>query len=437
MNIRLLSALLLLVGSSLTSTSLAQTGPTRPGPTRPGPTGPSGSSALNSSLTPGVRPPLPPIQNSPTPTAPRLLQSLPTLTLTPPIPELLKVEYAGNGFIEVAHAILLVPRVQAKSPLLLELAQRAVQASFQARTTLSEVDVSVFQREGFQGLAGPLPLLTASVPLGRLERFQKLDPQTPKSWWTYGRLWINVTTNRAPERMPSLALEQNLTFYGSPPDLSKQRIHQVLASLRGRGMNSSVLFHGDPNSGESALTFDDAPHPLFAPLLLDTLRRGGVKATFFCIGRNAEAYPYFVRDMARAGHEIGNHTYDHVRLPLLTSDEARDELLKANAVLEPLSRQKIRYFRPPGGEYSLDTLKTTREAGMVTAFWTDDPGDFANPGVAVLRTRLLEKLRPGGIVLLHDNALETNIVLPAFLNEARRSGIRLVPINALDTPMQR
>jgi len=366
-----------------------------------------------------------------------LLQSLPTLTLTPPIPELLKVEYAGNGFIEVAHAILLVPKAQIKSPLLLELAQRAVQESFQARTTLSEVDVSVFQKEGFQGLAGPLPLLTASVPITRLEDFVKLNSQAPKTWSRYGRLWVNATAPRSPERMPSLALEQNLTFYGSPPDLSKQRVHQVLASLRGRGMNSSVMFHGDPSSDESALTFDDAPHPLFAPLLLDTLRRGGVKATFFCIGRNAEAYPYFVRDMARAGHEIGNHTYDHVRLPLLTPDEARDELLKANTVLEPLSKQKIRYFRPPGGEYSLDSLKTTREAGMVTAFWTDDPGDFTNPGTAVLRERLLAKLRPGGIVLLHDNVLETNLILPAFLNEARRSGIQLVPMKELDMPMQR
>jgi len=389
---------------------------------------------VNSSLTPALpnQNPLPPIQNYPGPTVPRLLQSLPTLTLTPPIPELLKVEFAGNGFIEVAHAILLVPKAQIKSPLLLELAQKAVQESFQARTTLSEVDVSVFQKEGFQGLAGPLPLLTASVPVNRLESFLKLGPQAPKTWSRYGRLWVNATAPRSPERMPSLALEQNLTFYGSPPDLSKQRIHQVIASLRGRGMRSSVLFHGDPSSGESALTFDDAPHPLFAPLLLDTLRRGGVKATFFCIGRNAEAYPYFVRDMARAGHEIGNHTYDHVRLPLLTPDEARDELLKANAVLEPLSKQKIRYFRPPGGEYSLDTLKTTREAGMVTAFWTDDPGDFANPGTAVLRERLLAKLRPGGIVLLHDNALETNLILPAFLNEARRSGIELVPMKELD-----
>jgi len=430
----MLSTVLLLFGSSLSSTSLAQTGPVRPGS--------AGTNTPNSSLTPGVRPALPPIalppiQNSPSPSAPRLLQSLPTLTLTPPIPELLKVEYAGNGFIEVAHAILLVPKAQIKSPLLLELAQRAVQESFQARTTLSEVDVSVFQKEGFQGLAGPLPLLTASVPITRLEDFVKLNSQAPKTWSRYGRLWVNATAPRSPERMPSLALEQNLTFYGSPPDLSKQRVHQVLASLRGRGMNSSVMFHGDPSSDESALTFDDAPHPLFAPLLLDTLRRGGVKATFFCIGRNAEAYPYFVRDMARAGHEIGNHTYDHVRLPLLTPDEARDELLKANTVLEPLSKQKIRYFRPPGGEYSLDSLKTTREAGMVTAFWTDDPGDFTNPGTAVLRERLLAKLRPGGIVLLHDNVLETNLILPAFLNEARRSGIQLVPMKELDMPMQR
>jgi len=415
-----------LAGSSLAGSSLA--GPLLAGPHL------APRKQVNSSLTPTLpnQTPLPPIQDYPTPTKPRVMQSLLALTLVHALPELLKVEFAGNGFIEVAHAILLVPRVQAKFPLLLELAQKAVQGSFQARTTLSEVDVSVFQKEGFQGLAGPLPLLTASVPLGRLERFQKLDPQTPKSWWTYGRLWINVTANRAPERMPSLALEQNLTFYGSPPDLSNQRVKQVIASLRGRGMNSSVLFHGDPHSGESALTFDDAPHPLFAPLILDTLRRGGVKATFFCIGRNAEAYPYFVRDMARAGHEIGNHTYDHVQLPLLNIEEARDEMLKASAVLEPLSKQKIRYFRPPGGEYSLETLKTTREAGMVTAFWTDDPGDFANPGTAILGERLLAKLRPGGIVLLHDNALETNTILPAFLNEARRSGIRLVPIKALD-----
>ena len=417
------------MGSSLAGSSLAGTGSLDSSVAH--------LKLLNSSLTPLFRTPLPPIQDSPAPTAPRLMQSLPTLTLTPAIPELLKVEYAGNGFIEVAHAILLVPKAEVKSPHLLELAQRAVEESFQARTTLLEVDVSVFQKEGFQGLAGPLPLLTASVPISRLEGFLKLSPQAPKTWLRYGRLWVNVTANRAPERMPSPALEQNLTFYGSPPDLSKQRIHQVLASLRGRGMNSSVLFHGDPNSGESALTFDDAPHPLFAPLLLDTLRRGGVKATFFCIGRNAEAYPYFVRDMARAGHEIGNHTYDHVRLPLLTAEEARDELLKANTVLEPLSKQKIRYFRPPGGEYSLEMLKVTREAGMVTAFWTDDPGDFANPGTAVLAERLLAKLRPGGIVLLHDNALETNVILPAFINEARRSGIQLVPMKELDMSMQR
>ena len=365
------------------------------------------------------------------------MQSLPTLTLSLTLPELLKVEYASNGFIEVAHAILLVPGAEVRLPHLLELAQKAVRASFKARSTLNEVDVSVFQKEGFRGLAGPLPLFTASVPLNRLESFGKLNPQTSQSWNRYERLWVNATAPRSPERMPSPALEQNLTFYGSPPDLSQQRVSQVVASLRGRGMDSSVLFHGDPKSQQSALTFDDAPHPLFAPLLLDTLHRGGVKATFFCIGRNAEAYPYFVRDMVRARHEIGNHTYDHVRLPQLTLEEARDELLKANAVLEPLSGQKIRYFRPPGGEYSLETLKTTREAGMVTAFWTDDPGEFANPGTLVLEERLISKLRPGGIVLLHDNALETNTVLPAFLNAARRSGIQLVPIGELDRPTRR
>ena len=166
-------------------------------------------------------------------------------------------------------------------------------------------------------------------------------------------------------------------------------------------------------------------------MLLDTLRRNGVKATFFCIGRNAKAYPYFVRDMIRDGHEIGNHTYHHVRLPKLSDADVRDELEQANTTLSGITGQPVRYFRPPGGDYSRATLKIASALGLTTTFWTDDPGDFDNPGDAVIESRLVSKLRRGGIVLLHDNVLETIQILPAFLKVAQAKGLKLVTVGSL------
>lgn len=68
---------------------------------------------------------------------------------------------------------------------------------------------------------------------------------------------------------------------------------------------------------------------------------------------------------------------------------------------------------------------------MTTVFWTDDPGDFDNPGDSVIEERLLENLRPGGIVLLHDNVEETLQVLPTFVRLAEREGYRLLPVGQM------
>ncbi|MFC6659506.1 polysaccharide deacetylase family protein [Deinococcus multiflagellatus] len=115
------------------------------------------------------------------------------------------------------------------------------------------------------------------------------------------------------------------------------------------GVHGGLLYRGRRDaSNVAALTFDDAPHPLYEPLLLDLLRRSGMHATFFVIGRNAQAYPYFVRDMVAQGHEVGNHTYHHVRLPPLSPGAARDELQWANTLLSSLTGRPVRYFRPPG-----------------------------------------------------------------------------------------
>jgi peptidoglycan/xylan/chitin deacetylase (PgdA/CDA1 family) len=337
---------------------------------------------------------------------------LPQIELSPAIPEVLKVEYASNGHLEVAHALALLPDAELNPGRALRLAQQIASRVLEARSSLDEVDLSFYRRAGYGGIGGPLPYFTASVPRARLADFLGLEP---RGLSRYERLWLNP-------------------WGGSDGPGSTPRLEGTLEHDSARHPGGAVglsLFRGNPGRPEAALTFDDAPHPLYTPLLLDTLRRGGARATFFCIGRNALAYPYFVRDMVQEGHEIGNHTFHHVRLSGLDEASIREELSLANEVLEGITHQKVRYFRPPGGRLSPAVLEVARELGLTVVFWTDDPADFDNLGTLRLENRLLRRLRPGGIVLLHDNVLQTIQALPDFLELARRRGIRLVSTGEL------
>ncbi len=359
----------------------------------------------------------------------RLAKPLPELIVTPLAKEISKVEYASNGFIEVAHALVLVPNGESGIVPELNLAQAAMERTFEARTSLDEVDVSVYRAGTYDGFGGPLPRLTASVPRARLKAFLALEPATLQN---YDRAWVNpAIVPPKPSRTPSDVLEQTPVYDGDETAVRSQQVKQLASQVTG-GVRGGLFFHGNSLQPMAALSFDDAPHPLYEPLLLDTLRRAGIKATFFCIGRNARAYPYFVRDMIKQGHEVGNHTFHHVRLLGLSESAVRDELESANDVLTSITGQPVRYFRPPGGEYSPLTLRIASNLGLTTAFWTDDPGDFDNIGETRLRSKLTRRLRYGGIVLLHDNVLQTIEVLKPFLQTARIRGIKLVTVGELD-----
>ncbi|MGY2896023.1 polysaccharide deacetylase family protein [Deinococcus sp. UYEF24] len=345
----------------------------------------------------------------------------------PGLPELHRCEYASNGFLEAAHAVLLIPAGKLKPGLAGSLARTAVQRAFVARPGLSEVAVSVYRSEGYQGFGGPSPLLTVSVPSIRLNEFvQSAAPDLA----SYDRAWTNPDVSASIQPTTSEELEVAPVFVGSAAELASQRVQQLAAQLSG-GVHGGLFFHGAPLKPDAALSFDDAPHPIYAPLLLDTLRRANVKATFFCIGRNARAYPYYVKDIAAQGHEIGNHTFHHVRLTDLAADAVEDEIRQCSDVLSGITGKPVRYFRPPGGRYSPATLQTARSLGLTTAFWTDDPADFNNPGQAVLEARLSRNLRAGGIVLLHDNILESLRVLPQFAQYAAKRQIHLGTLSTL------
>ncbi|HEY6793596.1 MAG TPA: polysaccharide deacetylase family protein [Kineosporiaceae bacterium] len=151
-----------------------------------------------------------------------------------------------------------------------------------------------------------------------------------------------------------------------------------------------------------ALTFDDGPTEQFTGHLLDLLAGAGVRATFFVIGALAERHPDLLRRVRDAGHELGNHTYDHYSAAVRDRDQVREAVLRGSDVIERVTGARPRWLRPPRGEVTTATLLAAREAGLDLALWSVARGDAADAdGAGVLR-HLTTALHPGAVVDLHD-----------------------------------
>jgi peptidoglycan/xylan/chitin deacetylase (PgdA/CDA1 family) len=192
-----------------------------------------------------------------------------------------------------------------------------------------------------------------------------------------------------------------------------------------------VIRRGARKGLKIALTFDDGPHPQFTPKLVEILKSANVPATFFMIGHMADSYPDMVKLAAKNGFEIGNHTYSHVTLTKLTNEEADTEYKATNDILKKLTGKSPRYCRPPGGDFDLNVLEAAFGEGLTTVLWTDDPGDYSNPGDSILLETETAKLSGGGIILLHDGSQDTIDTLAKFIESCKRRGFQFVSLDDL------
>ncbi len=198
-----------------------------------------------------------------------------------------------------------------------------------------------------------------------------------------------------------------------------------------RGLKYSKLMHGSRRKKELALTFDDGPHPGYTTRLLEILAQHKITATFFVVGEMAEKSPELIRAEQAAGMEIGNHTYHHVSLPKIPAEFVYDEIKACGEVIRSITGQPADWFRPPGGQYDTTVAEASQALGYTMALWTNDPGDYAHPKPDALLKKTLDKLTPGGIILLHDGIEETIQILPALLETAQKQGYRFVTLDQL------
>lgn len=177
-----------------------------------------------------------------------------------------------------------------------------------------------------------------------------------------------------------------------------------------------------------ALTFDDGPKPRTTLRLLEGLDQRGVKATFFLIGAQAEAYPELVEQMARSGHQIGIHTYDHVFLTGLNQADFDAQVGRTRQVLTDLLGEADFPLRPPYGAVD-DGVKRRANAPLI--LWSVDPEDWSDRNTQRVVAHIVSNVQDGDIILLHDIYPESVDAALQVIDQLHRAGYAFVTVDEL------
>jgi peptidoglycan/xylan/chitin deacetylase (PgdA/CDA1 family) len=176
------------------------------------------------------------------------------------------------------------------------------------------------------------------------------------------------------------------------------------------------------------LSFDDGPHPVATPFVLEQLKRYDAKATFFCIGKNVAAFPEIFARVKEEGHAIGNHTHNHLNGWKTADEEYFKNIGEAHQLIQS------RLFRPPYGKITQFQIKSLQNSAMKMKIimWTVLSADFdQNRSKENCLDNVTRKSKPGDIVLFHDSekAFEKmSYALPAFLKSFTQKGYKFEAI---------
>lgn len=177
-----------------------------------------------------------------------------------------------------------------------------------------------------------------------------------------------------------------------------------------------------------ALTFDDGPNPVYTPQLLDGLKKRGVRASFFLMGKQAEAYPELVQRMQTEGHLIGNHTYSHIQLGKNNREKFKEELVKTNELLLEITGEEVEFVRPPYGSWD-KSLET--ELTMLPVLWTIDPMDWCSSNVSGIVKKVTGKAKENAVILMHDEYSSSVTAALEIVDTLQKQGYEFVTVDEL------
>lgn len=217
----------------------------------------------------------------------------------------------------------------------------------------------------------------------------------------------------------SLVIMISLLFPSAASAASSQRIDRVQTS-------SKVI----------ALTFDDGSDGGNVNKILSVLKENNVKATFFLTGAATKVHPSLIKNITTQGHAIGNHSYNHPDFTKQSAAQIKDQLVRAETVIKNATGKTSKpLFRPPFGYVNSAVLKAVGDAGYTkTIMWTIDTIDWRGDSASAITNRVMTKLVPGAIVLMHTGSgTHTTEALPKLISQLKTKGYKFVTVPQLLT----
>lgn len=188
-----------------------------------------------------------------------------------------------------------------------------------------------------------------------------------------------------------------------------------------------TYYLGDTNQKRLYLTFDAGYENGNTPAILDALKKHQVKATFFVVGHYLETAQDQVLRMVEEGHNVGNHTYHHYDMSKISNLESFTEEMTSveNKFQEITGEEMVKYYRPPQGKYSIENLKMAKDLGYHTFFWSLAYVDWKQddqPSREEAFEKLMSRVHPGAIVLLHSTSSTNAEILDELLTQWESEG---------------
>ncbi len=180
-----------------------------------------------------------------------------------------------------------------------------------------------------------------------------------------------------------------------------------------------------------SISFDCAWGVDYTDTLLDTMEKNDVRCTFFAVQFWVEKYPEYAKKIVEAGHELGTHSRTHSYMSKQTEAEIRDELTTSSQAIERITGQKVTLFRPPYGDYDNELIDTCLDMNVYPIQWDVDSLDWKNLSATEIAMRIINGVKPGSIILCHNNGLHTAEALPLIFSTLKNRGYEFVPIGEL------
>ncbi len=203
--------------------------------------------------------------------------------------------------------------------------------------------------------------------------------------------------------------------------------NNILAPATGR---YEPIYQGNAGAKKIALTVNVVWGEEFIPQMLDILKKNDIKVTFNIGGQWAEQFPELTKQMAAAGHEIGNHGYSHPHPTYLNKKANAEQILKTGKIIYDLTGKKTSFFAPPYGEFNDTVLQAAGENGYQTILWSIDTIDWQRPAPEIIIKRVTTKAHNGAIVLMHPTA-PTVQALPILLAKLHKEGYRFAKVSEI------